>query len=239
MQYMGGKSRVAKEIVNFINGTREIDQTWVEPFMGSAKVLSKAKGPRIGADINQELISLFVAIQQGYKPPKEITKEQYYEIYQNPQKYPDYLRGFVSFACSWGGKRWNGYARSRQTNFAEVGHRSLMSMKDLLNDVKLVCCDYQDLEVPANSIIYCDPPYLNTTGYGFDFNKDDFVEWCKTKTQQGHLVFISEYESIGGFDLVWSKEVQASMDNVNQNIKKKIEKLFRVHKEQPYKLTVY
>tara|TARA_X000000368_G_scaffold355764_1_gene297570 strand:+ start:3517 stop:4236 length:720 start_codon:yes stop_codon:yes gene_type:complete len=239
MQYMGGKSRISKEIINFINGEREINQTWVEPFMGSCKVLSKAKGPRIGADINQELISLFKMIQQGYEPPQEITEDQYYKIYKNQDNYPDYLKGFVSFACSWGGQRWNGYARSGEKNFAERGFRSLMSMKPLLQNVKFACSDYQNLKIPPNSIIYCDPPYANTTGYGFDFDKSEFLKWCTLKANEGHMVYVSEYESLEGFDLVWSKEVYASMDNVNQNINKKTEKLFRVHKEPSFKLRAY
>ena len=78
MQYLGGKSRIAKQIIDIMSAEREEGMTWVEPFMGSGKVISKVSGRRIGADINHEMIALFKAIRGGWKPPTEVTREKLY-----------------------------------------------------------------------------------------------------------------------------------------------------------------
>lgn len=50
---------------------------------------------------------------------------------------------------------------------------------------------YQDIAIPDNAVIYCDPPYANTEGYnGEKFDSASFYEWCKRQTAP---LFISEY----------------------------------------------
>ena len=43
-----------------------------------------------------------------------------------------------------------------------------------LQGVEFVHSDYQNLDIPDNSIVYCDPPYAGTTKYEDDFNHDEF-----------------------------------------------------------------
>ena len=50
--------------------------------------------------------------------------------------------------------------------------------------------DYRELCFDEPGIIYCDPPYKSTEGYGQDFDFDDFYAWCE---HQSNPVFISEY----------------------------------------------
>ena len=56
-------------------------------------------------------------------------------------------------------------------------------------------CDYRELCFDELGIIYCDPPYKNTTGYGEDcaepFCHDEFYGWCEA---QKLPVYISEYQ---------------------------------------------
>lgn len=55
--------------------------------------------------------------------------------------------------------------------------------------------DYRNVELPDNSIVYCDPPYANTNHYGLNrskFDNDTFWEWARHCKQP---VFISEYEA--------------------------------------------
>ena len=237
MQYMGGKSRIAKKLVNFMSLERGENMTWVEPFMGSGKVIEKVKGQRIGSDVNKELIALFKMIQKGYEPPKEVSEDFYYQVRENQDKYPDHLRGFLSFACSFGGVRWQSYAKNKKNdNYALAAYNSLMKQKSKLKGVKLLSCDYKSLIMPENSLIYCDPPYKNTAGYGFGFDHDEFYQWCIDKVKEGHLVFISEYNA--PFDLAYSIEVNVSLNPENNKLKK-TEKLFRVHKKQEFKLITY
>ena len=54
--------------------------------------------------------------------------------------------------------------------------------------------NYWEFEFDNNSIIYADPPYLNTTGYDnneFDFEK--FDNWVRDMKNKGIRVYISEY----------------------------------------------
>jgi DNA adenine methylase len=237
-KYLGGKSRISNYLINYMSAVRHDGMTWVEPFMGSGKVLLNVKGPRIGNDINHELIALFKAVQTGYMPPSVITEEQYKHMKENQKLYPDHLKGFVSFACAFGGMRWATYARdSKNTNYADLGRRNIIKNKKKLTGVKLYSCDYKELPIPDNSLIYCDPPYINTKGYGFDFNHDEFYDWCEAKAKDGHLVFISEYQAPKKFKIVWSKEVSVTVHNKKVNYK--TENLYRVHDEQPFRLMSY
>lgn len=52
--------------------------------------------------------------------------------------------------------------------------------------------DFENVEVPRDSVIYCDPPYRETEGYrkAKHFNHDRFFEWA---LRQPVPVFVSEY----------------------------------------------
>ena len=53
--------------------------------------------------------------------------------------------------------------------------------------------DYEDVEIPTDSVIYCDIPYENTEGYieGETFDYERFYSWCERQTEP---VFISSYD---------------------------------------------
>lgn len=246
MQYLGGKSRIAKEIVEVMSAERKEDMTWVEPFMGSGKVISLVNGRRIGADVNHEMIALFKAIRGGWKPPADVSKEFYYEVKNNQDKYSDHLKAFINIGCSFGAKRWGGYAKNgpprlknkNGDNHALRSHNALMKLKSLIQDIELYSCDYKNLAIPKQSLIYCDPPYRNMTGYGFEFNHDEFDNWCRDRVKEGHYVFVSEYTMPNDFQLAWSKEVKVTLNPKDNNMTK-TEKLFRLHKKPPFKLTLY
>ena len=73
---------------------------------------------------------------------------------------------------------------------------------------------------------YCDPPYENTASYKAvdKFNHQEFWEWCRTKSKEGHTVFISEYNAPSDFECIWEKEI--SKTNPKQKVNK-TEKLFK------------
>ena len=238
MRYLGGKSRIAKQLVNFMNLEREPNMTWIEPFVGSAKVISLVKGHRIGADINHEMIALFKKIQQGYEPPGKVTEDCYNQVKHDQDSYPDHLKAFLSIGCSFGGIRWGTFAKDKTNrNYALESKKSLMKLKPLIKDVQFTCTDYKDLKLRSKSIIYCDPPYKNTAGYGFEFDHEYFYEWCREKTTEGHLVFLSEYQAPKDFECVWSKKTFVSSGQNKTNYKE--EKLFRVHEKPKFKLITY
>ena len=70
MKYLGSKANHADDILKIVLAGRKPGQTYVEPFVGGANVISRVpqeQGPRIGADINPYMIALHKAQQQGMK----------------------------------------------------------------------------------------------------------------------------------------------------------------------------
>lgn len=226
MQYMGSKNKIAKHILPIMLAERKPQQWWVEPFVGGANIIDKVTGKRLGNDIHEFLVYLLIALRDGYVPPTKINKDLYYMIKLNPQNYPKELVGFVGFLCSFGGKWWGGYAfNKKEDNYAERGSRCLVKQAKNLKEVILKYGNYLHLEIPDNSIIYCDPPYQNTTKYKDDFNHEVFWEWCRNKSKEGHTVFVSEYAAPD--DFVCVKEIlhKTILDKNSQY--PRIEKLFR------------
>lgn len=88
---------------------------------------------------------------------------------------------------------------------------------------------YLELEIPSNSIIYCDPPYKGTTSYKTEkFNHVKFWQWCRDKVKNGHIVFISEYNAPSDFKCVWQGEVKTNFSYQREKASHNaIEKLFK------------
>ena len=226
MQYLGGKARIAKHIVPFMEMFYRRDhEFWVEPFMGACNTLTLASGPKIGSDIDPDLVGLFKALQQGFKPPQEVTEEEYQRVKNNPELYPIEIRGFFAFACSFGGKKWGGFARNaRGVNFAQRAVNSLsIKMRTLMN-ASFITGQYFDLDIPPQSFIYCDPPYLGTTGYKQEVDHDFFWEWCRLKSKEGHTVLVSEYTAPSDFEPVTTSVQTTWLDKSHKAAHEKIYK---------------
>ena len=227
MKYMGSKNRIAKHILPIMLKERG-NRTWVEPFVGGANMIDKVQGKRIGADINPYLIDALIAIRDCIcdlpKNNREFTEEDYKLLRKND----DYkYKGYAGFAFSYGGKWLGGWSRTdktsiKQRDYVAESYRNAVNQSPKLKGVKLVHSRYKDLKIPDNSLIYCDPPYENTTGYKDAFNHSDFWQWCREKHTEGHMVFISAYNAPEDFECVWSMEVSTTLNSS----KKAIEKLF-------------
>jgi DNA adenine methylase len=226
---MGSKNKIAKYILPVMLAERKPEMFWVEPFVGGANMIDKVQGKRIGNDSHKYLIALLKSLQKGWIPPTEVNKEMYYDIKQNQDKYDDELVGFVGFLCSFGGKWWGGYAKDNEgRNYAEVGSRALTKQAKNLNGVEFICGSYLDMKIPKNSIIYCDPPYEGTTAYKDTFNHTEFFQWCRDKANEGHVVFVSEYNAPDDFKCVKTVEYKTILDKNSQNSQyKRTERLFR------------
>ena len=194
MQYFGGKARIAKQLSEFINQRLKPNQVFVDAFCGSCNVISKVQAPvRIANDLHKELIALHKAIQQGWIPPDSISEEEY----QLAKTQEDHLKAFVGFGCSFAGKYFGGYARgNEERNYCSNAKQSLLKKHKTLKDVQFYSGSYLDLVIPDNSLVYCDIPYKNTTGYSVgDFNHEQFYNWCRSLKEQSCDVLVSEYKS--------------------------------------------
>lgn len=90
--------------------------------------------------------------------------------------------------------------------------------------------DYRDVEIPADSIIYCDIPYFSTNGYGKQFNHKDFYEWCR---QQTVPVFISEYSMPDDFFPYATLNIKTNFRKDNQRNTTQ-EKMFVLKKQRDF-----
>lgn len=232
MKYMGSKNRIAKEILPIMLKERD-KRTWVEPFVGGANIIDKVQGNRIGNDNQEYVIALYKELQNGYTPPKEVTSDLFFEVENNKDKYPKELVGYLgtqlTFGCEW----WGSFRRDNtgKRNYDVEAYNNVMKQKPNLIGVEFICGDYRNLEIPSNSLIYCDPPYRGVRKYigNVKFDSDIFWEVCRNWSKQGHIVFVSEYDAPTDFECVWSKEISASANNsitTGQGLKA-VEKLFK------------
>jgi DNA adenine methylase len=234
MKYVGSKAKYAKEILPIILKDRELNQYYIEPFVGGFNTIDKVGGLRIANDSNFYLIELFKAIQKGWTPPDFVSEDEYNNIRLNKDKFSPYLVAFVGFGCSYSGKWFGGYARGNSNkgvprNYCLESKKNILKQKEGLEGIVIENKNYLDLEIPANSIIYCDPPYLNTVKYKDSINYDEFWNWIRELFKKGHKVYISEYSAPEDFSCLWEKEVYNTLDK-NTGAKKGIEKLFTLKK---------
>ena len=231
MKYMGSKNRVAKEILPIMLKNRMPNQYFVEPFVGGSNVIDKVDGNRLASDNNKYLIELYHKLQNGYKPIDFISREDYYDIKLNKEKYPMEVVALCGILASYNGnwfRAYGGYSETKtgnDRNYYAEGVRNLMNQVPNIINVEYKYCEYDKLEIPPKSIIYCDPPYQSTdkTYKEKQFNHNAFWDWCRTKTNEGHNVFVSEYKAPNDFKCIWQKE----LPNTHPKQKKmSIEKLF-------------
>jgi len=227
MRYQGGKSRISTQISAIIERERE-SNTFVSLFCGTCSVESKVKGfdKVICNDNHEYLIEMLKGVQNGYNLPEEISEEQYKYIRDHKDE-NKILSGFVGFGCSFGGKWFGGYARNKTgTNYALQSKKSLHKDIDNMSNAEFICMDYRDVYIPKGSVVYADPPYNNTTGYGKQkFDSEEFWEYMR-EISKYNKVFISEQTAPSDFECVWEKEFTRTLDVNKDNQFKVVEKLF-------------
>ena len=142
--------------------------------------------------------------------------------------------GYVGIALSYCGKWFGGYAGLCDTksmglvDYQAQAYRNLERQIPNIKGVEFVNSSYQDLEIPPNSLIYCDPPYEGTTAYKDAFDHKAFWQWCRDKANEGHIVFVSEYNAPEDFECIWEMEIGSSL-SANGNVggrKQSVERLF-------------
>lgn len=238
MKYQGNKNRIVNDILPIIIGGRKDGQWYVEPFCGSCSVIQRIRGNRLASDKNKYLIAMWKSLTEGKEMPTNIPKDFYDDVrdcfHGKNDRYTDDIIGWVGYMASFNGRFFDGgysghnvvgkNGKSRDY-IAENIANTLKQVEDL-KGIKWDSGDYNSIEIPDNSIIYCDPPYKGTKEYqfskGFDF--EAFYAWCIEMSEKGHTVIISEYEMPDDFQCIWSKSVTNAM---NPTITKStVEKLF-------------
>lgn len=241
MKYVGSKNKISKYIAPILQKLIDDNNVSVyyEPMCGGLNMIDKIKCKyRIGNDIHPELIAMWKALQSGWKPPEHISEEEYNLVRLNKNKYPDYYVGFVGFMAGFGGKYYGGFPRGKKPDgtprdYTNEAIRNILKQLHSVMDVKLICRDYFDINMNQlhNALIYCDPPYRDTTKYstnGFDYDK--FYDWCR-EVSEFNILCISEYQMPSDFACIWAKSVTTSLDisNIRHKNENRTEKLFMLN----------
>lgn len=231
MKYMGSKARIAKHLLPIILKDRKPEQWYVEPFVGGANMIDKVAGNRIGADANRYLISLLKEMAKDDYSSPYITKHEFSEIKNNKDKYPDWIVGFAGFQLSYSAMWFGSYRRDNLglRDYADEAKRNVDRQSLNVSGVDFICSSYCDLNLPIDSVIYCDPPYQGTAKYKAvgDFDHNKFWQWCRDKAKEGHQIFISEYAAPDDFKCIWSQELNVSVAKTGKH-KKATERLFTI-----------
>lgn len=235
MKYMGGKNRLAPHLLPIILNGREDHQWYVEPFVGGCNMIDKVGGWRIGGEFNQYVANMWISLANGWLPMTNVNRELYSSIMNNKDLFDIDFVGWAGVGCSYNGKWFGGYSGVTNTkhgvrDYQDEAYRNLIKQIDKIKDVYFFHSSYEDLIIPPDSVIYCDPPYGGTTGYKDDFDNGAFWDWCRVMAYQGHKIFISEYKAPDDFTCVWSKEFKSTLSagSKSNNVKKSIEKLFTI-----------
>lgn len=229
IKYLGSKNRIAKYILPIMLQYRN-ERTWVEPFVGGANMIDKVEGKRIGSDLNEYVIALLNEMNKLNFIAPEIDEIKYNDIKINKEQYEKWVVGYAGTQLSFGSTWFGSYRRDTlgKRNYCKEAQANVNKQSKNLQGVTFLHSNYLDLQIPENSLIYCDPPYKTkaTKGkYKDDFNHDVFWQWCKDKHTEGHIVFISEYNAPIDFKCVWQMNVNRKMNNVSYT-NGSVEKLF-------------
>jgi len=220
MKYMGSKNRIAKEILPIMLENRKTEQWYVEPFCGGLGTFDKVTGNRLVSDKNKYLIAMWQGLQVNRTKPMEISKELYSKArteYNNGTniEFDDFMIGWIGWMGSFNGRFFDGGYSGKTTtrDYIDEQIRNTLKQVDLLDGAIFTDKDYCNLEIPNESIIYCDIPYKNTKQYSTskNFDYDNFYQWCKEMNAKGHIVYVSEYNMPINFKCVWSKEIKSYM----------------------------
>lgn len=167
--------------------------------------------------------------------PERIMEDTYNEVKNNKNKYEDWYVGLVGFMAGFGAKYFGGYARNNKDD--KSGDKSATAIRGLkkqapnLKDIKFINCSFLDLpkDKIKGHVIYCDPPYRNTTKYKTEtFPYEEFYQWCRDMSKD-NTVLISEYNMPDDFECIWQKETKVNFDSnrtSNDGKNKRIEKLY-------------
>jgi DNA adenine methylase len=203
MGYFGGKDRYGAEIAQVVKSYCKQGQMIYEPFCGGINV-TQHFNPRevIASDISKPLILCLQAMQEGWSPPDCVAELEYDQLKKQWQSGIDNaLIGFVGYGCSWGAKWFGGYARDPNRNYCREAKNSLLHRVSLCKNVTFQHRHYRNV-LPKDSVIYCDPPYRDTTDYSFG-------DWCHNtfwhtvrKWSKTNKVIVSEYTAPSDFKIV-------------------------------------
>jgi len=210
--WMGGKSKLAGQIISAIPD----HGCYVEVFGGAANILF-AKPPsktEVLNDINGDLVSLFRVVK--YHRREFLRQLQY--LTHSRREFNDCkaqrgltdcqraARFYLILKAAFGGKGGTdsfhfGYGTTGRARFNRLSMAAMNRCHKRLAGVVIEQLDFADLIRRYDrmyTLFYCDPPYLETSGYTADFGFDRHRQLAELlKTIKGkYLLSINDHPTI-------------------------------------------
>lgn len=257
MKYPGSKKKLSRLIIPEIFKSDTKSKIYIEPFLGGFNMIESIL--KLGIDFdqiilndqNKYLISMYQALKDGWIPEDYYTREFHSEVRNNKSKYPDYLVGYLGFACSYNGIFFGGFVGKYITkngkfrNYQDEAKRSLLRIVPHLKKSNLILLNrsYETLDIPSiqDVIIYCDPPYKDSDLYHkrssdevLKFDHDRFYKWCRLMALKDNVeLYLSERVAPKEFLTIREFNIFINQLKHSQNIKGEIlnEKLFTLMRE--------
>ena len=235
MVYMGSKAKYADKIVPLLQ--KIIDEknitTYIEPFVGGANIIDKIKCQhKYGYDKNFSLIALHQKAQSAFEDIPEHGNREWWDkakmVYRKNEGKPsqedisDWEIGAIAFLASFSNGGFSrGYAKNNSTrDYYNEAYKNLKTQatSDLYKDIIFDCKEFHEIEIPDNSLIYCDPPYINTKPYGYKFETffdyDFYYNWIR-EISKNNIVICSEQVFPDDFKIIWEQNVKRTCGKDN------------------------
>lgn len=234
MKYFGGKGKGtdAREIVKILESVRAPGQLVIDVFCGACNILRHLKGPRLGIDLHQGIVTTMSAARDGWEPPPCPDLETYRAFCSLPMTDPRYA--YAAFGCSFGGRERGGFAAGVHPNDVQGRHYwelvkvSLQRKGSDLQGAEILCAPYTVLDPSyvRGCLVYCDPPYLGTTGFKTGaFDHLAFYQWAESLSTY-NVVIVSEERAPAHWPEIWSKQRKHQVRSSTKA--ERIERLFWV-----------
>lgn len=214
LKWAGNKTAIMPELIKHLPAGSRL----VEPFAGSCAVMMATDYPHyLVADINPDLINLYLMIQKDHEAVIQIAKElfkdfnsdvQYYRVRQHfnysifneveKAAYFLYLnrhgyRGLCRYNQK--GEYNNPYGHYKKPYFPE---NEIRAFAEKAKRAAFICASYDETLalLQTGDVVYCDPPYDGTfNGYHTaGFTEDDqyhLASILERRSSEGHPVIVS------------------------------------------------
>jgi DNA adenine methylase len=231
MAYVGGKSKSSQHILEILNNPIFDGMDYIEPFCGYCHILRRIENKKSYtiSDNNEYLITLLKHVQKSKEHPT-ISKTEYDKLRENPSSNKLHA-AYAGFTYSYNGKWFGGYTVTHgDRNYPRERKHYYDTLHDnpSFKDAKISWKDYDSvLKGVRGKLIYCDPPYEDTTEYHSSFDSPKFWEAVR-KASKNNIVFVSEYQAPEDFVCVSQLTKRNSLAGRGAT-RKRVEKLF-IHK---------
>jgi len=215
--YVGGKKVIGKEIAQILmllDPKGPGKSPYWEPFVGMCGVMQHITAPvRLGSDLHHEVISMWQSLQDGWIPPVHCSESEYLALKNNPRADPA-LRAYIGHGFSYCGTYFGAYKPKFSVYDQGAGRRAFEGALNTLKkvrDVHFFTSSYDKVPLPKtpHMLIYCDPPYAQSTSKvgrtsSLHFDNEKFWDWVRQASKH-HTVVVSETQAPPDFVRVWNK----------------------------------